>query len=269
MSAGRAIPHPSPNHGVRRGGAGVDMVVLHYTGMATAAAALARLSDPAAEVSAHYLIDEAGCVFALVAEDRRAWHAGRARWGDVADVNSRSIGIELANPGEGSMAHPFPAPQMAALERLLAGLLARHGVPRERVVGHACVAPERKRDPGPRFDWLGLARLGLAVWPGLADAPGARRLPRPPTRRRRAPGAPRGTPDPAAADRFQAAAAAFGYPAGGSGAWDGPTCALWRAFAERFAPALAAHPGDPEGLALIEALAARWPVALDGFRAGA
>lgn len=261
MTARRApdlIAHPSPNHGARRAGAGADMVVIHYTGMASAAAALARLCDARAEVSAHYLIEEGGRVFQLVPEARRAWHAGRARWGNVEDVNSRSIGIELANPGTGPAAHPFPAAQMGALEGLLAGVLARHAVAPERVVGHACVAPARKVDPGLRFDWRGLAHLGLSVWPD-PPAPGARHLPHPTARRRRAPGV--GETD--AARIFQAAAAAFGYPVPASGAWDAPTCAVWRAFAERFCPALAETPGAPAGLARIDDLAMRWPVALD------
>lgn len=137
------------------------MVVLHYTGMATCAEALARLCDPVAEVSCHYLISETGETFRLVPEELRAWHAGAGRWGAVTDVNSRSIGIELANTGF----HPYPAPQMAALESLLAGILARHAIPPERVIAHSDMAPARKRDPGPRFDWRRLARAGLSVWP--------------------------------------------------------------------------------------------------------
>lgn len=130
--------------------------------MASCAAARARLCDPAAEVSAHYLIGEDGTVEALVPEAARAWHAGAGAWGAVSDVNSRSIGIELANPGDA----PFPAPQMTALEVLLAGVMARWQVPPERVIGHSDMAPGRKRDPGPRFDWRRLAVEGMAVWPG-------------------------------------------------------------------------------------------------------
>jgi N-acetylmuramoyl-L-alanine amidase len=137
------------------------MVVLHYTGMATCAEALARLCDPLAEVSCHYLISETGKTLRLVPEELRAWHAGAGRWGAVTDVNSRSIGIELANTGF----HPYPAPQMAALETLLADLLHRHAIPPERVIAHSDMAPARKRDPGPRFDWCRLARTGLSVWP--------------------------------------------------------------------------------------------------------
>jgi N-acetylmuramoyl-L-alanine amidase len=143
------------------------MVVIHYTAMQSAAAALDRLCDPQAEVSAHYLICEQGRVWQLVDEALRAWHAGAGRWGDVTDVNSRSIGIELANRGD----HPFSAAQMDALEGLLAQIMARWAIPPERVIGHSDMAPLRKSDPGPRFDWRRLARLGLAIWPEPGDAP--------------------------------------------------------------------------------------------------
>jgi len=222
---------PSPNHGDRRGCA-PDLVVLHYTAMADARAALDRLRDPAAAVSAHYLIARDGRVWRLVPEDRRAWHAGAGGWGGCADVNSRSVGVELDNPGDA----PFPAPQIAALEALLAGVMTRWSIPPQRVIGHACMAPGRKVDPGPRFDWRALARRGLAVW-----------LDPPP---------PGGGPADAAA--LQNAAAAFGYPAPRSGAWDAPTRALWRAFADRLAPGRAPDAGLVAHLAR---LAARWPAA--------
>lgn len=232
-------PARSPNHGERRSGATPDMVVLHYTGMHTAAAALERLCDPAAEVSAHYLIDLDGTVHALVPEDRRAWHAGRAAWGGVADVNSHSIGIELANPGLGPTAHPFPNAQMCALERLLGGVMRRHGIRRERVVGHACIAPGRKVDPGPRFDWRRLARQELSVWPATGRYPDDSAAP---------------------AARFQAAALRFGYPVPQTGDWDDETLAVWRAFADRFCPACAPLPGAARGVEKLEDLATRWPV---------
>jgi len=141
--------------------------VIHYTGMASADEALARLCDPAAEVSAHYLITETGTPIRLVPENLRAWHAGAGRWGSVTDVNSRSIGIELANSGS----HPYPAPQMAALEDLLAAILARHAIPPSRVIAHSDLAPARKSDPGPRFDWRRLALAGLSVWPAPDPKP--------------------------------------------------------------------------------------------------
>jgi N-acetylmuramoyl-L-alanine amidase len=161
---------PSPNFGPRRDGARPDLVVIHYTGMAACAEARARLCDPVAEVSAHWLVDTDGTAEQLVDEGMRAWHAGAGAWGGVTDVNSRSIGIELQNTG----AQPFSEPQMAALERLLAGIMARWSIPPHRVIGHSDMAPTRKADPGPRFDWRRLARAGLSVWPaGMAGDPAA------------------------------------------------------------------------------------------------
>ncbi len=143
------------------------MVVMHYTAMANADAALERLCNPVAEVSAHYLIAASGSVFQLVPEDLRAWHAGAGRWADVTDVNSRSIGIELDNTGT----TPFAAAQMLALEELLSGIIGRHKIRPERVIAHSDMAPGRKSDPGPRFDWRRLAAQRLAVWPHQGGKP--------------------------------------------------------------------------------------------------
>ncbi|MBT0956172.1 N-acetylmuramoyl-L-alanine amidase [Alphaproteobacteria bacterium KMM 3653] len=142
------------------------MIVVHYTAMAETRAVIDWLCNAEAEVSAHYVICPEGRVWQLVDEAMRAWHAGAGRWGALEDVNSHSIGIELVNTG----GTPFAEPQMAALEGLLSGLKARHGVPVERIVGHSCIAPGRKIDPGARFDWRRLALRGLAVW---SDAQGA------------------------------------------------------------------------------------------------
>ena len=158
---------PSPNFGERRGGARPDLVVLHYTAMESCAAARARLCDPVAEVSAHYLISETGGVEALVPEEARAWHAGAGAWGGARDVNSRSIGIELANTGS----QPFAEPQMEALVRVLAGIRMRWAIPPQRVIGHSDMAPDRKGDPGARFDWRRLAMMGHSVWPKSIEAP--------------------------------------------------------------------------------------------------
>jgi N-acetylmuramoyl-L-alanine amidase len=163
----RVISHPSPNAGERRAGVRPSLVVLHYTAMRCAEDALARLCAPEFEVSAHYLIAEDGRVFAMVDEDRRAWHAGAGAWGAVTDVNSASIGIELANPGDA----PFAAALMDALEALLAEILGRHRLPPEAVIAHSDCAPGRKIDPGRRFDWRRLARAGLSVWPEPEAAP--------------------------------------------------------------------------------------------------
>lgn len=150
--------HPSPNFGPRRDGLTPSMVVIHYTAMVSAEAAITRLSDPAAEVSAHYVICRTGAVTQLVSEEHRAWHAGQGEWRGLGDINSRSIGIELDNDG----AQPFPEPQMDALQGLLRDILGRWPISPDDVIGHSDMAPGRKWDPGPRFDWARLAREGLA-----------------------------------------------------------------------------------------------------------
>jgi N-acetylmuramoyl-L-alanine amidase len=138
-----------------------SLIVLHYTAMVSCEAALDRLCDPVAEVSAHYLISEAGEVLVLVPEEMRAWHAGAGAWRGMDDINSRSVGIELANDG----AQPFAAAQMRALEMVLADVMARWAIPAQGVIAHSDMAPGRKNDPGPRFDWRRLALGGLSVWP--------------------------------------------------------------------------------------------------------
>ncbi|HEX4505114.1 MAG TPA: N-acetylmuramoyl-L-alanine amidase [Alphaproteobacteria bacterium] len=168
MSDPAVRERPSPNHGPRR--AAIDMLIIHYTGMKTAEAALDRLCDPASEVSAHYLIEEDGRVWRLVPEDRRAWHAGRGFWAGTTDVNSRSIGIELANPGHEHGYRPFPDAQMTALEHLCRGILTRFPIRSHLVLGHADVAPGRKLDPGELFDWQRLSAAGIGLWPDGAVA---------------------------------------------------------------------------------------------------
>lgn len=156
---------PSPNFGERRGGVRPGLIVLHYTAMATCAEARARLCDPAYQVSAHWLIAQNGLCDPLVDEAHRAWHAGAGGWRGLDDINSHSIGIELANTGS----HPFPEPQMAALETLLRAVMARWSISPSGIIAHSDMAPGRKSDPGARFDWRRLARAGLSLWP---DAPG-------------------------------------------------------------------------------------------------
>jgi N-acetylmuramoyl-L-alanine amidase len=155
------IDAPSPNFDERD--QPVSMVVLHYTGMTDAASAIARLRDPGARVSAHYLIDEEGRVHRLVDEDKRAWHAGKSWWRGVQAVNGCSVGVEIVNPGHEYGYRPFTEAQMDALLPLLAGIVERHKVPPANVVGHSDIAPTRKQDPGELFDWARLARLGLAI----------------------------------------------------------------------------------------------------------
>jgi len=152
---------PSPNWNERK--LPVSMVVLHYTGMRTMQEALDRLCDPAAEVSAHYMIDEDGTVIRLVPEAKRAWHAGASYWRGITDVNSASIGIEIVNPGHEFGYRPFTEAQMESLIPLLAGIMTRHNIPPANVVGHSDVAPARKQDPGELFEWEVLARYGLAM----------------------------------------------------------------------------------------------------------
>jgi N-acetylmuramoyl-L-alanine amidase len=221
------IYRPSPNHGRRRGGACPDIVVLHHT-VLPCEAALDRLCDPAAEVSAHWLIDRMGETYALVDEAQRAWHAGTGAWGAVTDVNSRSIGVELEGDGA-----DFPERQMEALRSLLTGVLERHGIPPARVIAHSDMAPGRKHDPGPAFDWPGLAAAGLSVWPERREAV------------------------PESADD---ALVRFGYPASVA-----PELRL-AAFRLRFRPA-ASGLADTTDAGLAADLAARFPV--DRWDAGA
>jgi N-acetylmuramoyl-L-alanine amidase len=165
MSVPAVIEKASPNFDDRPAGSPVDMLVLHYTGMKSTDEALDRLCDPATKVSAHYLIDENGTVYGLVPENRRAWHAGLALWRGQRDVNGRSIGIELVNPGHAFGYRDFPVAQMTALTDLALAILARHPIPPRNVVGHSDIAPDRKLDPGERFDWQGLAARGIGLYP--------------------------------------------------------------------------------------------------------
>jgi N-acetylmuramoyl-L-alanine amidase len=215
----------SPNFGPRRDGLRPELVVLHYTAMPTAEAALDRLCDPAAEVSAHYLIAEDGRAWRLVPEELRAWHAGTGSWQGRGDVNSRSIGVELANAGPLAGLPPFPEPQMAALERLLDGILARWSIPPAGVIAHSDMAPGRKADPGPKFDWRRLARAGRAAPPAGRHPPGA-----------------------ADWESFAAAAAAAGYAAP-----DGDWPAVLAAARLRWRPWATATEPEPADVAALEA----------------
>ncbi|MGH7034082.1 MAG: peptidoglycan recognition protein family protein [Stellaceae bacterium] len=206
---------PSPNFDARPEAGAVDMLILHYTGMRTAEEALERLCDPAAKVSAHYLIAEDGAIWRLVDEAQRAWHAGLSCWRDCRDVNGASIGIELVNPGHEFGYRAFPERQMQALEQLARGILGRHPIPPRAVLGHSDVAPLRKQDPGELFDWLRLARAGIGLWSDFsADLP-----------------APSGTQE------LQASLKAIGYDCPVSGALDAPTQAVIMAFQRHFRPA--------------------------------
>jgi N-acetylmuramoyl-L-alanine amidase len=241
------IERPSPNHGPRPPGVPIDILLLHYTGMPNAEAALARLADPKAEVSAHYLIDESGRCYRLVPEDRRAWHAGESIWQGARDVNGRSIGIELANPGHEFGYRDFPSVQMGALESLAREILARHPIPPHRVLGHSDVAPTRKRDPGERFDWKRLARAGIGLWPvnGFEVSTHAPEL---------GPGA-----SGPAVINLQLALSGYGYGVEGTGLYDPTTEAAVAAFQRHFRPRHMDGIADPETQSLLHHLLERIP----------
>ncbi len=214
---------PSPNHGERRGGARPDLLLLHYTGMPTADEALRRLCDPAAEVSAHYLVMEDGAVIQLVPEDRRAHHAGVSSWAGETDINSRSVGIEIVNPGHAGGLPPYPDVQIAAVTRLAQAIVEHWGIPAERVLGHSDVAPGRKEDPGERFPWDRLAVAGIGLWaeplPVTEDV-----VLRP------------GDHGPAV-QAVQDALAFYGYGIEATGAYDDATRLVVAAFQRHFRPA--------------------------------
>ncbi len=170
---------PSPNHGERLTGP-ADALILHYTGMATGEAALDLLCSPVAQVSCHYFVWEDGRIWQLVPEARRAWHAGRSFWAGETDMNSRSIGIEIVNPGHDGGAPPFPDAQIDAVDRLVPRHRARLDIPPERVLAHSDIAPGRKIDPGEIFPWRRLHEAGVGHWvapapirPGPVYEPGA------------------------------------------------------------------------------------------------
>jgi len=159
------IDHPSPNFDRRPAGSVIDILLLHYTGMETGDAALERLCDPDSKVSAHYLVDEDGTAYQLVKDKCRAWHAGVSSWGGETDINARSIGIELVNPGHEFGYRRFPEAQMERLATLASEIVLHHRIPDDGVLGHSDVAPGRKQDPGELFDWATLAATGVGLWP--------------------------------------------------------------------------------------------------------
>ncbi len=232
---------PSPNHGERAGGRKPDWVVLHYTGMPTGDAALERLCDPAAEVSCHYLVWEDGRILQLVAEDRRAWHAGASRWQGERDMNSASIGIEIVNPGHvNGVPTPFPPAQIDAVAALCGDIFSRRAIPPTRALAHSDIAPGRKIDPGEMFPWQRLAGLGVGVWPRpAAGATGA-------TLRE----------DDAGADvrELQADLARIGYDLEADGVFGPRARAVVAAFQRHFRPSRVDGEADAETVALARAL---------------
>lgn len=215
------IDRPSSNREPRPVGVAVDILLIHYTGMRSAAAALERLTDPEAKVSSHYLIDEDGAIYAMVPEAERAWHAGVAYWAGERDINSRSIGIELANPGHEFGYRVFPRVQLGALIELAGDILCRHPIPPERVLGHSDVAPARKQDPGELFEWCYLARAGIGVWPFADKSPIAE-------------GMHQSQPDDRRLAAFQRDLARFGYEIEATGDMDQTTGLVTKAFQRHF-----------------------------------
>ena len=222
----------SPNADDRPAGCAVDTLILHYTGMPTAAAALDRLCDPGAEVSAHYLIDEDGSIVQLVPEERRAWHAGVSSWQGRARLNDCSIGIELVNPGHEWGYRPFTEAQYDACMAICQRLLAHWRIPPGRVLAHSDVAPARKQDPGELFDWPRLAAAGIGLWP----EPGA--------------GAPRSV------GQLQSELARLGYGVAPSGRLDEATRLVIMAFQRHFRPARVDGRPDRATLARLDGLLA-------------
>ena len=211
----KVTQHPSPNHGPRKSGP-VYILLLHYTGMKTADAALERLCDPEASVSSHFFVDEDGKVLQLVGEDRRAWHAGLAYWAGERDINSRSIGIEIHNPGHEHGYRPFPDRQIEAVAALCGDVLTRHDIPPHRVLAHSDVAPDRKEDPGELFPWEILWREGVGHWVRPAGI-----------------GAGSEETDISA---LQRKLAAYGYPVEQSGVFDDQSRLVVTAFQRHFRP---------------------------------
>lgn len=155
------ITTPSPNFDDRT--LPVSMLIMHYTGMQDGPSAIAWLANPDAKVSAHYVVTEDGQIILMVDENKRAWHAGRAFWRGVTNVNSASIGIEIVNPGHEWGYRPFPEAQMRAVQALATDIVTRHAIKPYNVVGHSDIAPARKQDPGELFDWPRLAKAGLTL----------------------------------------------------------------------------------------------------------
>jgi N-acetylmuramoyl-L-alanine amidase len=210
----------SPNHGERAGSARPSMLILHYTGMPDEASALAWLANPVSQVSCHYFVFEDGRVVQMVPEARRAWHAGRSSWEGVEDVNSHSIGIEIANPGHEWGYRPFPEVQLEAVAALCKDVVDRWRIPPERVLAHSDVAPMRKEDPGELFGWRRLAEAGVGLHVEPVPIGGGRFL---------APG-DRGQP----VEALQLLFGAYGYAIEPSGVFDALTEAVVRAFQRHF-----------------------------------
>ncbi len=235
---------PSPNHGERRGPR-PDLLILHYTGMESAAAAIGRLGDATAEVSAHYVVLENGRIVQMVPEGRRAWHAGASAWKGWRDVNSRSLGIEIVHPGHAGGLPPYPEAQVAAVTDLARDIAARWGIPAERVLGHSDIAPERKEDPGETFPWDRLAAAGVGHWVPPVPIRDGRFLARNDA----------GQP----VEALQAMLALYGYDLEVSGRFDERTHAVVAAFQRHFRPARVDGVADASTITTLRDLIAALP----------
>lgn len=238
---------PTPNHSARKGKTKPDMLVLHYTGMTSAEGALRWLTTPESKVSAHYLIDEHGRIIQMTPEERRAWHAGVSRWAGETDINSASIGVEIHNPGHDGDYPDFPEAQMRAVEALCRDVVSRHGIKAERVLAHSDVAPQRKRDPGEKFDWARLAGAGVGLWVEPAPLAGFRSL-----------GLIPGSVCEAVG-RLQTLLADYGYGIDRTCYYDEITVAVVAAFQRHFRPQRVDGRADPSTIATLERLLAAEP----------
>jgi N-acetylmuramoyl-L-alanine amidase len=238
----RIIETPSPNFNDRLHP--LDMLVLHYTGMKDGPSALARLRDPASKVSAHYLVEEDGTVFSMVPETKRAWQAGRSWWQGDEDLNSRSIGIEIVNPGHEWGYRPFPDAQIDAVIELCQGILSRWPIPQNRVVAHSDIAPDRKEDPGELFPWKRFAGAGIGLWPAKAAQH------EPWMMHGASPGDAGIT-----VERLQQDLATIGYRIDATGVFDDATAAVVRAFQRRWRQNAITGEGDAETVAIAHAMA--------------
>jgi N-acetylmuramoyl-L-alanine amidase len=222
----------------------LDMLVLHYTGMKDGPSALARMQeDKEPRVSAHYMVEEDGRVFQLVAEDKRAWQAGRSWWRGDEDLNSRSIGIEIVNPGHEFGYRPFPDQQIGSVIGLCKSILSRWPIPQNRIVAHSDIAPDRKEDPGEFFPWQRLASEGIGIWPGKV---------------RPEPWMMHGvvTGDAGVTvERLQNDLATIGYKVPSHGQFDDATAAVVRAFQRRWRQSSISGEGDPETVSIAHEVA--------------
>jgi len=235
---------PSPNHGDRKSGR-VDALILHYTGMDSAEAALRRLCDPASQVSAHYVILEDGGVIQLVPEFRRAWHAGQSFWAGDRDMNSASIGIEIVNPGHDGGSPAYPPKQIESVIALCKDIIARHEIPAARVLAHSDVAPDRKIDPGEYFPWAQLAEAGIGHYVTPHPVEDGPRL-------------ERGTHG-LEVEKLQALLAIYGYGLRVSNLYGPKTESVVRAFQRHFRPALVDGIADISTIETLRALLAALP----------